>query len=772
VVEVSSALDKDVDVDIDTNIPYPAMDNHHQDQRDNNRKIQEQEQTLPGAGENAATIATDVSAATASTEQNVEEDEEEEYEYQDYANSLQQELQSQQNNPHAIVLMWLANRAHYAEENFYSEPYKFHEEDDDEEWALCEQHDEYKFQNGYYFANRYLALDSNGNDTATATTTPKLVAKQSIPEGTLLVSVPSNTFLYKRRTPVYKQLHPCDVVAKVLDAKTYSYPRDSDVNDEVTVEEVIKPSLERFVRPFIDSILALNLDIDSGKRNNSNGNNNYASNRVLWSAEQLAALSKILGNELEPKPNTLGLWAESRNNHNNTTTTTSSPLCEHPTATTKNNNNGRKMISGAYDYDDESSRETFRSTLKTVLTRGWDHRMVPIYHWIPRAAEASAENNNNDETNNATAATSSSANVRHSEVVMDDATNMIPHVLSKREKELEERGEPWRTPSKAYRLHSSRVIRKGETIVLPYHSVAQEFATTGTVSMTAVLGVNNDNDNDAISSTSTEISYRFWAQTLHDHDGNDSTFVHRPNDLDPYDDHLAWDYYPKTSRIEWVHKSWGVGRTDDEEEDDDDEEEDEDNSNKKASETLRATQRTVLQAQYTRLRSMEAELKALLLSDNTNANDNANKNAGNAAIYDYYELWMESLGVLLAHSRPARATDSTTTTAGISVVTVGTGTGTTSCMNVDSDSDNNDESSCSAHTTNSETSSSNSNSSNYDDLRERFQDPIDYNGAIASHECTNLFDQFTYETSKTAYAELEWTRSYIGGGTIEFSEQE
>jgi len=55
----------------------------------------------------------------------------------------------------------------------------------------------------------------------------------------------------------------------------------------------------------------------------------------------------------------------------------------------------------------------------------------------------------------------------------------------------------------------------------------------------------------------------------------------------------------------------------------------------------------------------------------------------------------------------------------------------------------------------------------YDDLRERVDgDPIEYNGFVASHECTNKFAQSMYEHNKTPYAQLEWSRSYIGGGSI------
>ena len=33
----------------------------------------------------------------------------------------------------------------------------------------------------------------------------------------------------------------------------------------------------------------------------------------------------------------------------------------------------------------EEFKELFESTIASVVTRGWDNRMVPIYHWIPRS---------------------------------------------------------------------------------------------------------------------------------------------------------------------------------------------------------------------------------------------------------------------------------------------------------------------------------------------------------------------------------------------------
>jgi len=593
-------------------------------------------------------------------------------------------------DPHAIVLMWLNNRAEFAETNWYRRPWRLHRNDNAREAEIVEKYEELKFQNGFYFASRFIRLESpfsvtnNANANANANATElepsnvtRLVAHQTIPKGSILVSVPSNTFVYKRRHPFYKQLHPCDVVAKLLDATTYLFPDDDEL------EDVPRPSLEKFVRPFIESIYEMPREDEDDTR---------------WTPYQLAVLTKILGNELGPKPNTLGPYSKNQ----------TQPACQHP------DNDYNKEVYMDTINEEYIDEELVRSTLRTVISREWDNRMVPVYHWIPRATPGDP-----------------SINLVHSELYLtNDERNMKKTIREKREGQREKIGEVLVTP-RAYQLRASRTIQAGETLVLPFASVAQEFASTGRIARAA--------------GRDEGVPHRFWAQTMHDHEGRDVIYFKTTNDNDPFEEFLVWDYYPESKTIRWVHKVWGAGETNGGVD-----------ANSKTAETLRPTQRAVLKAQYDRLRSLEPDIRALLSDyddvDDDDDDDDAHATNGspdpysNAAIYDYYQLWMESLGVLLAHSRPSR-TASTTTLA------------TTASHGKCSET----ESTCHAHR---------GTNSTYDDLRKRPVDPVDYNNAIASHECTNLFEQYTYETSKTIYADLEWTRSYIGGGSIEDDEEE
>eukprot|EP00536_Pseudo-nitzschia_multiseries_P007751 jgi/Psemu1/256562/estExt_Genewise1Plus.C_1850026 len=490
-----------------------------------------------------------------------DEDDEEEDEQREYR-------EWKPSDPHPTVLVWLNNRAAYAEANLYKRPWRLHRNDNLREAKVVQRYDESKYQNGFYFARRYIQLESNSTTTTTnvnvnANATepskkfPRLVAHRTIPKGAILLSVPSTTFLYKANYPSYKQLHPCDVVAKLLDATTYNYPTKSD-------PDVPFPSLEKFVRPFIDSIYELH---------NDNGDDDDDDNRngTFWTDGQLELLHKILGNELEPKPNTLGALGDWFTN-TNTNTNQTQPVCQYP-----NNNNNNQHDDEVESFVDTINNENIeerhvRSMLRTVLTRGWDNRMVPVYHWIPRASPVDP-----------------STNLVHSEVFLTEDEKFMK--TSVREKRREEREE-----------------------------------------------------NDEVEVVSTAFQLR--------------AIYNKLNGMqDPYDAYLVWDYYPESKTIRWVHKVWGTGGGRDHYTDTD------------TAETIRATQRTVLQAQYNRLRSLEPELRALLL--------------------------------LLEHD-----------------------------------------------------------------------DPVDYNMAIASHECTHLFEQFTYEVSKTNYADLEWTRSYIGGGTTRGDNEE
>jgi spermidine synthase len=570
-------------------------------------------------------------------------------------------------DPHIAVLMWLNNRANYAEDNHFVEPWKDYIDDG---------HDDYHYQNGFYFAKQHIRVlsgynnnvkidgggdsdDNTGDSSAQQQQQlPRIVATTDISKGELLVGVPSNSFVYKRTNPTYKILHPCDVASKMLNARTYRFPEDG--------EEDIRglPALDEFVRPFLDSLLSYHQDAESIVG---------AENRQLWSVEQLESLKKILGNELDPKANTLGLWGEDENM--TTTTFNRFPvLCRHPNPKDRESN---RIIDHFYNNSnplDNEFQSLFRVTVATVVTRSWNHRLVPIYHWIPRSDDF---------------------NVFHSETNIDENKVMEKYW----QWESEESGD---APS-IYQLHASKDIKKGEILVLPYHSVAQKFAIEGKIGR------------DKAKEEKEDTSYRFWTQTLHDQWGTDLMFGDRT--ADPYSDYLSWDYYPKNKTIEWVHKST-------------------DTSNIQPKQTLRNTQRNVLHAQYLRLRAMEEEVKGLLVPDPSNV--------GNLAIVEYYELWVESLGLLLANARPNRSisTDSSE-----------------ECP-PGADGDDEDEESCASVADPTPAPA-------FDDLRERFNgDPLDYNRFVASHDCTNLFTQTTYEETRTPYAFLEWTRSYIGGGDI------
>jgi len=559
-------------------------------------------------------------------------------------------------DPHVAVMMWLKSRADFAEQNYFNEPWKHYEEGTG--------HNDFMYQNGFYFAKRYLRLLTgyNGNINLMASAEddtqpkpppenfePRIVASTDIPKGELLVSVPENSFVFKRLKPSYKLLHTCDVASKLLNSKTYRYPDNPD-------EQKRLPTVTKYVRPFLDSILSLHEHSDSIVPE--------IRDRHLWSASQLESLSNILGNELDPKANILGLWAKKEDGSDDNEYN----LCRPPNT---RNKDAMKIIDHFYNSSNprgEEFKELFESTIASVVTRGWDNRMVPIYHWIPRSDDF---------------------NVVHSETKQNETEATDIYFLKK--------GQFSDAPFAIYQLHASRDIKKGETIILPYRSIAQKFAIEGKIGR-------------ALDDETEETSYRFWTHTLHDQWGHD--YSYQGQSADPYADFLSWDYYPKTQAIEWVHKSEDESET--------------------TEQTLRSTQRNVLQAQYLRLRSMEKEVQELLTIE---PND-----VGNRAIVEYYELWVESLGILLASARPNREyKDLPQCLAG------GIEDSSQSCASL----------------------STPTSTSAYDSLMEPYDgDPIEYNRHIASHFCTNLFTQTIYEESKTPYAFLEWSRSYIGGGSI------
>ena len=113
-------------------------------------------------------------------------------------------------------------------------------------------------------------------------------------------------------------------------------------------------------------------------------------------------------------------------------------------------------------------------------------------------------------------------------------------------------------PPLMYRLHTSRRIHQGERIVLPYHSIAQKFLITGTVSSmdhdesgnkdnndTKTTSVNNSNSSSSNNRNLMNLLIRFWTQTLHDQPGTDSDYVSEK--MNPLDFFLTWDYYPAAS---------------------------------------------------------------------------------------------------------------------------------------------------------------------------------------------------------------------------------
>jgi hypothetical protein len=180
---------------------------------------------------------------------------------------------------------------------------------------------------------------------------------------------------------------------------------------------------------------------------------------------------------------------------------------------------------------------------------------------------------------------------------------------------------------------------------------------------------------------------------------------------------------------------------------------------------LRDTQRNVLQSQYMRLRQMEDEIQQQLLL----SKDDDDDAAGNLAIYEYYQLWTDSLGLVLAHSRPQRngngnGNGSSLPSLASNTTTATTTTSTTTCIN---DDDNNDDETCSA------AAAAAAVVMGYDDLKVRRNgDGINFNGVTLAHDCTNQFEQTLYEETNTPYAKLEWTRSYIGGGRLLINEND
>ena len=151
-------------------------------------------------------------------------------------------------------------------------------------------------------------------------------------------------------------------------------------------------------------------------------------------------------------------------------------------------------------------------------------------------------------------------------------------------------------------------------------------------------------------------------------------------------------------------------------------------------------------------------------------------------------MWTDSLGLILAQQKPRPRRKTKTRTAAthdVSASSVNSSeeenrrTTNPACSNNNTnnshDENNDDEKSCAANTVLAENTDTTQNkdtrssvSSSYDDLQERWIGgyAMDYNQLRVAHECTMSFDQSTYETESTPYADLAWTRSYIGGGTV------
>jgi hypothetical protein len=674
-------------------------------------------------------------------------------------------------NPHLRVMMWLENRALYAENNFYMHPWDDHDEN-------VEDGKEYQYQNGYFFSHRNLKLDVSSNDSNDGDRnghgTPRIVARQDIPEGTLLVSVPSNTFLYKDNDESKRsnqQLHPCDVAGKVVDVETYFYPRNTNNKQH----QYPIPGDENYVKPFMDSIFKLyensnddddddnDADNDAEENNRKDGDGETTNeHQFLWSDKQIDILSKILGNELEPKSNTLGLFRRSKsNNNNNNKNNETLLLCENPTSSSdqqhqdKTKTTSNKKYHYSYNPTKHSIKKLnlFKCILNAVLTRGWNSRMVPIYHWLPRASDDQQQN--------------TAANVHHSVIEIDESA-LYEYVIEEREvnikreiESLSKNGKRYIVPKidpVSYQLHSSRLIKKDEILILPYHSIAQQFILTGNVNGKSTVPSEAKSVGEKASDP-----IRFWTQTLHDQTGTDNKYDN--NRLDPYDSFLSWDYYPvsgtdggdsdtKSSRIVWIDKYSEKPMVLSSSKPDQNQEQ-----------ILRDTQRNVLQSQYMRLRQMEDEIQQQLLL----SKDDDDDAAGNLAIYEYYQLWTDSLGLVLAHSRPQRngngnGNGSSLPSLASNTTTATTTTSTTTCIN---DDDNNDDETCSA------AAAAAAVVMGYDDLKVRRNgDGINFNGVTLAHDCTNQFEQTLYEETNTPYAKLEWTRSYIGGGRLLINEND
>lgn len=232
-----------------------------------------------------------------------------------------------------------------------------------------------------------------------------------------------------------------------------------------------------------------------------------------------------------------------------------------------------------------------KQILQTILAkfhlRQWNHRFVPLYHIIPRS--------DGDDVN-----------AKHSEMLYEGRTDYI--------------------------LHSSRDIKAGEKLVLPYHSVAQQFSLTGSIDHGNNKDISDRSSYGNNNTCSEKQYYRFWIQTMFDtrdqHRGDNDAFV-------------TWDYYPHNQTVIWVVN--GQRRY---------EEYFKDKYGYVGYPYLNQFQRDVFYAQYRNLQMMRGDvLKATNTKDARDDCDNEEERNQKRQIIRYYELWTESLGRALVSSR-------------------------------------------------------------------------------------------------------------------------
>jgi len=356
----------------------------------------------------------------------------------------------------------------------------------------------------------------------------------------------------------------------------------------------------------------------------------------------------------------------------------------------------------AWNKFHRSTTLILRTALFKFYLRQWNHRLLPMYHLIPRSSDQSV-------------------NLEHREIYFPNGGYVD------------------------YALYASRDIQKGETLILPHHSVAQEFSLTGSfgsVKDRVATKLETDSGDD-------ESYHRFWLQTMSDVRSN-LTFSN--------EEFVTWDFFPGNKTVFFVedadrkYDDYVFTRTS--------------KVGVHPGPPLWASQRDVFQAQYRNLRNMKADVEVFTKTTSSDEKETSNDAFQKQQIFRYYELWTESLGRALAKSRSyihERLTElgpsggenlDEKLVEGMRFVDDNT-VETAQHVQEDSCPSNVGDETCSSQKENAETYSE----IRYNSLEDGL-DQLHYNSFSIYSDCIGgtVGDEFIYEELETFYNKGQWTR--------------